>query len=128
MESEKRKRGDDGAAEGKREKGGGDINGGESKPITEEEEEEEEEVEEFFAILKRIQVAVKYFEKANGKGRKVTGSDQWRPSFVLQDFEGDNDVKGEVKLKQKEQGLEQDWGLDLNLEPASKEDNKENSD
>ena len=37
----------------------------------------EEEIEEFFAILRRMHVAVQYFEKGNGNsnvdGRKLTG-------------------------------------------------------
>ncbi|XP_021299932.1 protein NIM1-INTERACTING 2-like [Herrania umbratica] len=105
MESEKRKRGDDGEEEGKR------ANGGEAN-VT---EEEEEEMEEFFAILKRIHVAVKYFEKANRGGRTLRGEGDWRPSFLLEDFGGDHDVKNE----RKREDSAEDSGLDLNLEPAS---------
>ncbi|XWS23246.1 hypothetical protein CRYUN_Cryun29cG0105000 [Craigia yunnanensis] len=111
MESEKRKREDDGEVDGKRAKGGHAINGGESN-VT------EEEVEEFFSILKRINVAVKYFQKANVAGRKVTGNG-WRPSFLLEDFEGDIDVKNEGKRELGD--LEEESVLDLNLEPISKE-------
>lgn len=125
MESEKRKPGDDGEMDGKRVKGGDDhiINGRESKGT----EEEEEEVEEFFAILKRIQVAVKYFEKGNCSGSlKVRGSDQWRPSFLLQDFEGENDDlkndRGKLEQEEKVENLERNSGLDLNSEPVSKDE------
>ncbi|XVF03408.1 hypothetical protein REPUB_Repub04eG0258800 [Reevesia pubescens] len=117
MESEKRKRGDDGELDGKRAKEGNNnnINGGGSEVM-----EEEEEVEEFFAILKRIHVAIKYFEKANGGGRSLTTTgNEWKPSFVLEDFEGDNDVNNNEGNRE---GSE-DSGLDLNLEPVSKKKN-----
>ena len=42
---------------------------------------------------------------------------EWRPSFLLEDFEGDNDVKNEGKREDSEE----DSGLDLNLEPESEE-------
>ncbi|KAK8655854.1 hypothetical protein V6N13_108419 [Hibiscus sabdariffa] len=102
MESEKRKRRDE---YGKRAKGG------ESTPVADEEE-------EFSAILKRIRVAVKYLEKAKGGGSKVkvTGN-LWRPSSLLEDFQGDNDVN-------KDEDSDQHPPLDLNLKPAvSKQDN-----
>ncbi|KAE8678356.1 ERF118 protein [Hibiscus syriacus] len=95
---------------GSRRGGGGKrAEGGESTAVA-----EEEEVEEFFAILKRIRVAVKYFEKVKGGGGKVTTGNQWRPSFVLEDFDGDKN----------QEDSKEDKGLDLNLKPAvSKQDN-----
>ncbi|OMO90268.1 hypothetical protein CCACVL1_07430 [Corchorus capsularis] len=115
MEPEKRKRRDDDVEvdDGKKDKRKGSISGGESAVS----DKEEEEVEEFFAILRRIHVAVKYFEKGNGGGRKLTMNNEWKPSFLLQDFEGDNDVKSEGKTED----LEEDSGLDLNLEPVFNE-------
>ncbi|XP_038999412.1 protein NIM1-INTERACTING 2-like [Hibiscus syriacus] len=101
MESEKRKGRDD----GKRAKGG------EPAAVAE----EEEEVEEFFAILKRIRVAVKYFDKAEAGGSevKVTGN-PWRLRFVLEDFDGDKN----------QDDCEEDTGFDLNLKPdVSKPEN-----
>ncbi|KAK8627790.1 hypothetical protein V6N13_135390 [Hibiscus sabdariffa] len=105
MESEKRKRRE---VDGKRAKGR------DSTPVPE----EELEVEEFFAILKRIRVAVNYFDKAKGGGSKVkvTGH-QWRPSFLLEDFQGDN-------LVENDKDFHQYPALDLNLKPgASKQEN-----
>lgn len=49
---------------------------------------DDDEVEEFFAILKRIRVAKKYFDdKANtvGGGRKLTAE---KPALLPEDFEG----------------------------------------
>ncbi|KAL4281192.1 hypothetical protein GQ457_03G012150 [Hibiscus cannabinus] len=98
-ESEKRKRGE---VDGKRAKGGV----------------AEEELEEFTAILKRIRVAVNYFDKAKGGGSKVkVTANLWRPSFLLEDFQGDNDIN-------KEEDSEDHPALDLNLKPAvSKQEN-----
>ncbi|OMP06779.1 hypothetical protein COLO4_07914 [Corchorus olitorius] len=114
MEPEKRKRRDDDVEvdDGKKDKRKG-ISGGESAVS----DKEEEEVEEFFAILRRIHVAVKYFEKGNGGGRKLTMDKDWKPSFLLQDFGGENDVKSEGKTED----LDEDSGLDLNLEPVFNE-------
>nr|GLL32178.1 NRR repressor homolog 1-like [Ipomoea trifida] len=77
-------------------------------------EEEEEEVEEFFAILRRIQVAVKYFGKVNGEsggdGRKAaaeTAVRPWNPSFRREDFEERAEAPETVV----------NTGLDLNTEP-----------
>ncbi|XP_031101169.1 NRR repressor homolog 1-like [Ipomoea triloba] len=75
---------------------------------------EEEEVEEFFAILRRIQVAVKYFGKVNGEsgggGRKATAEmavRPWNPSFRREDFEEIAEAPETVV----------NTGLDLNTEP-----------
>nr|GMD15299.1 NRR repressor homolog 1-like [Ipomoea batatas] len=71
---------------------------------------EEEEVEEFFAILRRIQVAVKYFGKVNGEsgggGRKAAVR-PWNPSFRREDFEERAEAPETVV----------NTGLDLNTEP-----------
>ncbi|GFS44357.1 hypothetical protein Acr_00g0089870 [Actinidia rufa] len=78
MEVEKRKRSDDVEPDGKRARVGED-NGAVTEP-------EDDEVEEFYAILRRIRVAVEYFEKGNGDGgrRELTGErtvSRWSPSF-----------------------------------------------
>lgn len=72
---------------------------------------EDEEVEEFFAILRRIREAVKYFEKKddNGSGRVLTAK-VWKPSFQVDDFDGSD---GED-----EDGVKDGSGLDLNSRPA----------
>ncbi|KAI4357828.1 hypothetical protein L6164_001751 [Bauhinia variegata] len=85
----------------------------------------EEEVEEFFAILRRIHVAVKYFEKAEGSGRKLTAKkmNSWKPSFQVEDFEKDDGVRdGAVDVddhnnSRREDLVEESSGLDLNSEP-----------
>ncbi|EYU29971.1 hypothetical protein ABFS82_05G032300 [Erythranthe guttata] len=112
MELEKRKRKCDGgeaaAAEGKR---GKKLRKGEEHADAVKEAvtpPEDEEVEEFFAILKRIHVAVKYFQKRNG-GRDLTVTD-WCPSFKTEDFDGANKVSEKIEGKG-------DTGLDLNSEP-----------
>ncbi|GER29880.1 NIM1-interacting 2 [Striga asiatica] len=66
----KRKREDNGEANGKTREaregsGGGGAHASASQP-------EDEEVEEFFAILRRIHVAVKYFKGRNGGHRDLT--------------------------------------------------------
>ncbi|KAE8705360.1 hypothetical protein F3Y22_tig00110429pilonHSYRG00839 [Hibiscus syriacus] len=117
MESEKRKGRDDGkrakggepAAVAEEEVEGRSTEGGRSTVV------KEEEVEEFFAILKRIRVAVKYFDKAEAGGSevKVTGN-PWRLRFVLEDFDGDKN----------QDDCEEDTGFDLNLKPdVSKPEN-----
>ncbi|KAG6624983.1 protein NIM1-INTERACTING 2 [Carya illinoinensis] len=73
----------------------------------------EEEVEEFFAILRRIHEAVTYFKRA-GKGN-------WR-KLMENDLEGEgheevNGVQGEEQRKRKEEGIKENAGLDLNLDP-----------
>ncbi|KAJ6431858.1 PROTEIN NIM1-INTERACTING 2 [Salix purpurea] len=98
MEAEKRKREDDGKEEGV-------LKGGQQ-------EVEEEEVEEFFAILRRIQVAVKYFEKSEGK--------KWRPLLEREDFK---ELDGADLDTEKKEGnsFYENSGLDLNLDPNPNE-------
>ncbi|PSR91172.1 NRR repressor like [Actinidia chinensis var. chinensis] len=107
MEAKKRKRSDDVEADAKKARVGED-NGKVTEP-------EDDEVEEFFAILRRIRVAVEYFEKGNGEGgrRELTGkrtASRWSPSFRREDFEEVDDVKGPGQLVG-------DAGLDLNADP-----------
>lgn len=72
---------------------------------------EDDEVEEFYAILRRIRVAVKYFEKGNaeggGAGRNLTAAQPWRS-----DFRQEDDVKEREKV-------EDNAGLDLNADPVT---------
>lgn len=133
MEVEKRKRfADEGEVEGKKVKakvndenrrGGEEIKtavevkvGGDRRN---DDDDDDGKVEEFFAILRRIHVAVKYFQK--GKGRNGNGKKKnlsagkampWTPSFERADFEegSGKDVKGEETVGHI-------VGLDLNAEP-----------
>lgn len=107
MEVQKRKRIDDEKIENKQV-----VN------IMKDEEENEgtivddDEVEEFYAILKRIRVAMKYFKKVNavgggGSGHKFTAAKPWNPAFLPEDFEND---KGQ-------EFVENNVVLDLNEDP-----------
>lgn len=117
MNAEKRKRGDNEEQGGKSKRTkGNEVNGGLTV--------KDDEVDEFFAILKRIQVAVKYFDKRNGGTRKLTEKG-WRPRFEAEDFDGDNGVNntdnnenngGKSKT---EEAAEEISGFDLNSDPAS---------
>ncbi|KAK1386940.1 NRR repressor like [Heracleum sosnowskyi] len=96
MEAEKRKRGDS----------NGETSCKKMKEISEEKMEitvTESEVEEFYAILRRIHVAVTYLKK--GKGRGFLNN-----AFKLEDFErfngGEEREDGEKRLE-----------FDLNVEP-----------
>ncbi|KAL2233417.1 protein NIM1-INTERACTING 2-like [Sesamum indicum] len=111
MDVEKRKREDDGGANiGKKAKACQDEDG--VKVVV---APEDEEVEEFFAILKRIHVAVKYFRERKG-GDPCTDRDltatPWSPSFEREDFEG---VKNDVESSEQNRNA----GLDLNSDPGS---------
>lgn len=111
MGLEKRKREDDEGSNGRRPKPRAD-NGGAAKAAVP----ADEEVEEFFAILKRIQVAVKYFqERSNGRrcaDREIfAAAPCWSPTFEREDFDG---VKTEAENSERNQSV----GLDLNSDPA----------
>jgi len=95
MEAEKSKREVDGKMNGKRGKEEGGLKGS------------QQEVEEFFAILRRIQVAVKYFEKSEGK--------KWRPLLEREEFK---ELNGDLDTEMKEgNSFYGNSGLDLNLDP-----------
>lgn len=107
MEMEKRKREDDGETNGKNGKPRGD----DGIPLP-----PDEEVEEFFAIVKRIRVALKYFQKRDGDGVKCVGGDMaakptWSPSFEREDFDG-------VKTNPEGSRGHEKTGLDLNSDPV----------
>nr|DAD35335.1 TPA_asm: hypothetical protein HUJ06_005975 [Nelumbo nucifera] len=103
MDSDKRKRQENGGVEDRRTRAREDDNGGGKQTAT------EGEVEEFFAILRRIRDAVKYRDK----GKK--NHDAWRPRFEWEDFE---EVKVKVKEK-KDERVEENVVLDLNADPVS---------
>ncbi|KAI3467102.1 hypothetical protein Pfo_023765 [Paulownia fortunei] len=110
MEVEKRKREDGGKANGKRGKPREDDDC--LKRVVP----GDEEVEEFFAILKRIQVAVKYFQRRNAvrctEDGELAAKTPWSPSFEREDFYG---VKKDPECSEENQN----GGLDLNSDPAS---------
>ncbi|KAF3947104.1 hypothetical protein CMV_026717 [Castanea mollissima] len=66
----------------------------------------EAEVEEFFAILRRIQVAVSYFKKNNDRWMKEEEGSRLRAI-----------LEGEGKEEENE-NVEENLGLDLNAIPA----------
>jgi hypothetical protein len=104
MEAKKSKREVDGKMNGKRGKEEGGLKGSQQ-------EVKEEEVEEFFAILRRIQVAVKYFEKSEGK--------KWRPLLEREEFK---ELNGDLDTEMKEgSSFSGNSGLDLNLDPNPNE-------
>ncbi|KAH7840371.1 hypothetical protein Vadar_016084 [Vaccinium darrowii] len=115
MDGQKRKRRDiDGEVGGKRTTTVIQGNG------VKREEPGDDEVEEFFAILRRIRVAVEYFEKGGGKGggrlRELTAmgpSSRKTPPFRRREYE--EEIDG-VKGLGEEVG---DTGLDLNADPRS---------
>ncbi|PON95918.1 Protein NIM1-INTERACTING [Trema orientale] len=76
----------------------------------------EDEVEEFFAILKRIHVAIGYFKKgAGGNGRQLTeqGS-RLRAMLETENYDGVSDEA----MRREEEGVEENLGFDLNAKPG----------
>ncbi|KAK0575005.1 hypothetical protein LWI29_032480 [Acer saccharum] len=71
----------------------------------------EEEIDEFFAILRRIHVAVDYFKKGNGNGN---GNGPRLTEIENINVE-DNGVKDEVKRGFGDKNV----GLDLNADPGT---------
>lgn len=115
-EEAKRKRGLNDDVSCCRKKAREGVNGGDQKTIA-----TEEEVDEFYAILRRIHVAVSYFEKKNGGGCKLTEDKLGLIGAAVEREDGDEvnggGNRGEV-LKMKE-GVEETVGFDLNLNPVS---------
>lgn len=100
-ESEKRKKADNDDAVSGRRKKARDDEYGDLTAVT------EEEVEEFYAILRRINIAVSYFKKGNGDGK-------WLKAMLNGGhYEEDNGVKE----ARREEGVEENAGLDLNADP-----------
>ncbi|KAH7516542.1 protein NIM1-INTERACTING 2 [Ziziphus jujuba] len=103
-ESEKRKNADGNEdVSGKRQKARNDDENGDLTVAA-----TEEEIEEFYAILRRINVAVRYFKKGHGDGKWL------RAMLDGVRYEEDNGVKGEAR---REEGVEENAGLDLNAFP-----------
>ncbi|XP_068638655.1 protein NEGATIVE REGULATOR OF RESISTANCE-like [Aristolochia californica] len=95
------------------------------------------EVEEFFAILRRIHAAARYFGKGKttraGVSHKGVTDAKWRPTFEWEDFEGGMGLRSQEgsvlsDAARKAVGLESDGearakktrllgSLDLNTEP-----------
>ncbi|KZV31866.1 hypothetical protein F511_39196 [Dorcoceras hygrometricum] len=99
MEAEKRKREDGGDAGGNRENGGAKT-----------EEPGDEEVEEFFAIMRRIHVAVRYFKERTPKARDGSvGESSTSLSFISEDSGGAD------KKRERKSNID----LDLNSDPAT---------
>ncbi|XP_031264903.1 protein NIM1-INTERACTING 2-like [Pistacia vera] len=105
---EKRKLGQNDDGESGSQKKAREVNG-EGTTVT------EEEVDEFFAILRRIRVAVNYFKKDNGvgEGRNLTnrGALEWEISNAE-----NNSVTAEMTTVTND--AQKNMGLDLNADPA----------
>ncbi|XP_058079718.1 protein NIM1-INTERACTING 2 [Magnolia sinica] len=130
MATEARKRSGNGGDNGRRTRPRGDDGG---------RTETEDEVEEFFAILRRMHAAAKYFGNGSGNsGRPKEKGARWRPTFEWEDFEGPNGVKSdgdggtirrkgktERKTEEEEERMEENavlGCLDLNAEPEPDHD------
>ncbi|PIN05960.1 hypothetical protein CDL12_21507 [Handroanthus impetiginosus] len=120
MELEKRKRRDDGESNGKREK---PMEDDDVKKVEPQAPPGDEEVDEFFAILKRIKVAVRYFQRRDSiscTDGELAAKPSWIPSFEREDFD---DARKDPESKNRNEGLDgsskkKNEGLDLNRCPA----------
>ncbi|EEF30764.1 uncharacterized protein LOC8285793 [Ricinus communis] len=86
---------------------------------------DDDEVEEFFTILRRIHVAVKYFENNNNRSSK-NNCKRWKTrSFEKEVIEDVNSGRVELRWrKEKEESfVGENTGLDLNSDPPPSEDN-----
>ncbi|XP_018627473.1 protein NEGATIVE REGULATOR OF RESISTANCE-like [Nicotiana tomentosiformis] len=112
MEVQKRKCSVNGEIEAKKQKKTAKDDG-RNKAAVAVAEAEDDEMEEFYAILRRIRAAVKYFEKGNAGGvsdRKMTAGTPWNLTFRPEDFQ---EVDG-VKVQDR---VESNATLDLNADP-----------
>ncbi|XWS34031.1 hypothetical protein CRYUN_Cryun21dG0004700 [Craigia yunnanensis] len=107
MEGEKRKSEVNDAVLGGSQKRAREEDSGEEMTVT------EEEVEEFYAILRRIHVAVNYFKQGNGDMRNLTALGK-AESLNL----GSNDEVNGCKKRKEEENV----GLDLNADPGTDSD------
>ena len=112
----------------KRKRDGDKEEGEERKKVMRDQDVEvpsEEEVDEFFAILRRMKVAVKYFESNGEGGRAALENEEAVEVGEVVDEDNDQDHKLELmKLKKKKNGNnnnnnrlvgeEETGGLDLN--------------
>ncbi|CAL5372081.1 unnamed protein product [Camellia sinensis] len=86
------------------------------KAVAVEEAPTEEEVEEFFAILRRMHVAVKYFENSGGDGvRKVKG--RWGAALEAEAKAAADGVKAAEESVVN--GVRENGVLDLNAVPEA---------
>ncbi|KAG6410339.1 hypothetical protein SASPL_128397 [Salvia splendens] len=106
VQVEKRKREGEGKTNGKSR----EDNGGHKRTATAVAAPPDEEVEEFFAIVKRIRVALKYFEKRDGVRGGAAAKTAW--TFEREDFDG-------VKTETEGCHGHETTGLDLNSDPVS---------
>lgn len=101
----------------KRKAGTSDVAGGSQKRPRDGSREEtavtEEEVEEFFAILRRIHVAVNYFKSSNGGNRHLTEGRS--VALQLESTDTDDTVKAAEDVKV-------NMGFDLNADPDTDPD------
>ncbi|XP_068638654.1 protein NIM1-INTERACTING 1-like [Aristolochia californica] len=88
----------------------------------EDEADEEEKMDRFYALLRRIRAAkdrLRADESSECKKKKLTeGKSPWVPSFELEDFTQEIDLKNPVIFwspSKKIQKIEKDQSLDLNL-------------
>ncbi|KAK9278109.1 hypothetical protein L1049_027667 [Liquidambar formosana] len=118
MEAGKRKRAEQGEVEvGRKMVREGEEEEGEAPPPT------EEEVEEFFAILRRMHDAVKYFEKGNADGRRLKG--RWRTALeadaveevVVEGVKVSSHNEAAVVVKRGGERVGESRVLDLNAAP-----------
>ncbi|XP_051145328.1 protein NIM1-INTERACTING 2 [Andrographis paniculata] len=88
----------------------------------------DEEVDEFFAILKRVRVAVDYFRERDGGVRRseppstataTSTATPWSPAFEQGDFEGGEKRGGGRSVPGTPKS-----GLDLNRQPDPNDDPK----
>ncbi|PSR96555.1 Protein NIM1-INTERACTING 2 like [Actinidia chinensis var. chinensis] len=77
----------------------------------------EEEVEEFFAILRRMHVAVKYFEKSNGNGDRSKLTGKWCRARTELEAEALVGVNGAKAEEESLSGVRKIGVLDLNAVP-----------
>lgn len=100
----------------KKRKGGDHGGSGERRRRKEAEDEvaqpSEEEVEEFFTILRRMHVAVKYFEKAGSNINEVNGDGRKVKELA------EDGVNG-VQIGGKRERVVENGGLDLNVIPEA---------
>uniref|UniRef100_A0A2N9G4M3 Uncharacterized protein n=1 Tax=Fagus sylvatica TaxID=28930 RepID=A0A2N9G4M3_FAGSY len=94
-QAEKRTLKEDNAVLGRPKKARSDNNGVDLADVT------EDEVEEFFAILKRIHVAVSYFKKVDGNGDGEGGP---RLRAILEEEEIKEEANGVKRGKVREEG------------------------
>ncbi|XP_022735345.1 protein NIM1-INTERACTING 2-like [Durio zibethinus] len=111
MEGEKRKSEVNDAVLGGSQKRSREDDSGKETTVT------EEEVEEFYAILRRIHVAINYFRKGNVKGDVPNLTELERAEWL--NLGSNVEVNG---CKKKKKNEEENMGLDLNADPGTGSD------